>query len=128
MPSKAERAAIFARCGALVVPNLSECKGPFITEAMAAGLVILGSRRSAQVRSLVTGNLTGWTFDPLDAQSIAATLANLFAATPAMLDTMREAARARISALQTEWVDDAVSRPLHFRPAHLMATNSPIKV
>lgn len=127
MPSKPERAAIFAHCGAMVVPNLSDYRLPFITEAMAAGLVVLGSMRSAQVRSLVVGSGTGWTFDPLSPDTITAALDGLFDATTDGLDEMRMAARAKINTLQTERIDDAISRSLQSRLSQMMASHSPIE-
>lgn len=94
-----EMAGQFGRSGILVVPSLVRAWPPYLVEAMAAGLVVLGSSRNPAVRSLVVPRQTGWLFDPFSTTSMLDTLDAALAASPGQLDTMRAAARARIGVL-----------------------------
>ncbi len=91
------RAAVFARCGLLVAPNPALPGSLVVAEAMAAGLLVLGSARSAAVRGLVQPNVTGWLFDPLVPDQMMQALDAALSTGPARLNEMRAAARARVS-------------------------------
>lgn len=112
IPDRAGLAAIFARCGILVVPSLSHVRAPYIAEAMTAGLPVLGSVRSAPVRGLVAQDETGWLFDPLAPGQIGSALDAALGTSPARLDEMRAAARARIRSLYTERLGEGVDQTL----------------
>jgi glycosyltransferase involved in cell wall biosynthesis len=102
IPPRAELAAQLSQCGLLVVPSIAGAGPSRITDAMAAGLPVLGSTRSTAARALVTHGLTGWLFDPLVAGAMPAALATALATDPLRLDVMRAEARARITALLAE--------------------------
>lgn len=95
-PEVAER---FGRSGILVIPSLSHGWPPFLREAMAAGLVVLGNSRNPAIRSLVVPGQTGWLFDPFSAKEMLDALDAALTATPGQLDAMRGAARVRVGAL-----------------------------
>jgi len=98
--------ALFARCGLFVMPNLTGLRFCWITEAMAAGLPVLGSVRDIHVRALVVQNENGWLFDPLREREMSAALHAALTATPAQLDEKRGAARSRIRAMLNETRDE----------------------
>lgn len=127
IPARPDLAAEFARSGLLVVPSLSHVRSPYITEAMAAGLPVLGSIRSAQVRGLVAQHVTGWLFDPLWPEDMAAALDAVFATTPGRLDEMRGDARARIMALHSERLGDGVDQALRAKLVDLLVDNAPVQ-
>ena len=95
-PEVAER---FGRSGLLVIPSLSYGWPPFLKEAMAAGLVVLGNSRNPAIRSLVVPGQTGWLFDPFSPMDMLHVLDAALTATPGQLDAMRGAARVRVGAL-----------------------------
>lgn len=91
-------AAAFAQCGLLVVPSpTDEAQAP-VAEALAAGLLVLGSRRSRDVKRLVREGVNGWTFDPLRPESMARALDLALDSPAERLDRMRDAARALVCA------------------------------
>lgn len=97
--ASAEIAERFGRSGLLVIPSLSHGWPPFLREAMAAGLVVLGNSRNPTIRGLVVPGQTGWLFDPFSAKEMLDALDTALTATPGQLDAMRSAARIRVGAL-----------------------------
>ena len=93
----AETAEQFGRSGLLVIPGLAQGWPPCLTEAMAAGLAVLGSSRNPALRSLIVPWRTGWLFDPFSAAEMMDALDGALATTPGQLDVIRAAARTRIS-------------------------------
>ncbi len=87
------RAAAFAQCGLLVLPSLNGDWGHVVPEAQAAGLPVLGSRRSHDVVHQVRDGLTGWRFDPFSPESVYTCLDQALRASCAELDRMRAAGR-----------------------------------
>lgn len=85
----------FGQSGILAVPSLGLGCPPYLVEAMAAGLVMLGSLRNPAVRSLVVNQDSGWLFDPHSPPSMVVGLNAALCATPESLDMMRGNARAR---------------------------------
>jgi glycosyltransferase involved in cell wall biosynthesis len=100
IPGAAELAALLSRCGLLVVPSLSDGCSAYIAEAMAAGLPVLGSVHDTLANKWIVQNKTGWLFDPLRGEEMSAALSAALTATPAHLDKMRVAARARFKEIQ----------------------------
>lgn len=88
------RVAAFAECGLLVLPSLHGDWGHAVPEAQAAGLPVLGSRRSHDVVHQVEDGLTGWRFDPFSPESVYACLDQALRTPGAELDRMRAAGRA----------------------------------
>jgi glycosyltransferase involved in cell wall biosynthesis len=98
IPDAAGLAAIFAQCGLMVVPYLTDLPFSWVPEAMAAGLPVLGSTRSSSVRGTVTPDQTGWLFDPAREEQMASALSRALTASANQLNTMRMAARTRVNA------------------------------
>ena len=90
-------AAEFARSGLLVVPSfLDDGRAP-VAAALAAGLPVVGSLQSREVRNLVTEGVNGWLFDPLEPGDMLGGLTRALAAAPQTLDAMRCRARASVA-------------------------------
>lgn len=92
-------ATIYQDGGILIFPTLADEWGMVVTEAMAAGVPVLGSVYSQAVEELVTDGRNGWTFRP-DRP------AEMFAALDRALNTPHEtvdqmAVQARASARET---------------------------
>lgn len=91
-------AATFARSGLLVVPSMLDASHAPVVEALAAGLLIVGSRQSREVRHLVIEGVNGWLFDPYARGSLLDCLTRALAASPQDLEAMRGLARASVAA------------------------------
>ena len=114
-----------ASYGLFVLPGLSPVRSPFIAEAMAAGLPVLGSIHSAQARALVTPNQTGWLFDPFHPATMFAALDAALTLRPDRLDVMREAAISRIREVASKRGSDSVDRGvLEVSPSRLAMQSS----
>ncbi len=124
--STSEIVSIFAQCGILIVPSLSDEQDCPIAEAMAAGLVIIGNRRNSAVQKLVHDGETGWLFDPYSPPDLLRVLDLALRTPPHLLDHMRSAARGVIASMSPHSVAErmsvAVSAILH--PARM--ANDPI--
>lgn len=109
-------AAIFAQCGVLVMPSLAEDSLPLVPEALAAGLVILASRRTGKVRQVVRDGVLGWTFDPLRPDDMLEALGKAMESSVIELDQMRDrglaVVRSSASESFTERVRDAITAVL----------------
>jgi glycosyltransferase involved in cell wall biosynthesis len=62
--------AVYATADVFVLPTLADEWGVVVNEAMAAGLPVIGSRRSQAVEELVVDGETGWTFEPQRMESV----------------------------------------------------------
>jgi glycosyltransferase involved in cell wall biosynthesis len=87
--------SIYQDCGALILPSLMDEWGLVVNEAMASGLVVLGSVYSQAAIEMVRNGENGWLIDPLDSASIEAALDELYATPMDKLASMRVAARER---------------------------------
>jgi glycosyltransferase involved in cell wall biosynthesis len=87
--------SIYHDCGALILPSLMDEWGLVVNEAMASGLVVLGSIHSQAAIEMVRTGENGWLVDPLDSASTEAALDELYAAPLEKLANMRIAARER---------------------------------
>ncbi|MDB5393551.1 MAG: glycosyltransferase [Rhodospirillales bacterium] len=87
--------AIYQNCGALILPSLMDEWGLVVNEAMASGLVVLGSVYSQAAIEMVEDGENGWLIDPLRGASIEAALDELFDTPMEQLAKMRVAARQR---------------------------------
>jgi len=90
-----ELPSIYETAGALILPSLLDEWGLVVNEAMASGLVVLGSIYSQAVTELVRHGETGWLLDPLRPETIEHALDLLFAMPVETLNEMRAAARRR---------------------------------
>ncbi|WP_114395726.1 glycosyltransferase family 4 protein [Oleisolibacter albus] len=104
--------ALYAKAGVLLLPSLYEEWGLVVNEAMAAGVVVLGSRHAQAVEELIEDGRTGFIFDPEVPGSLAAALDRLMAASPAELDVIRAAAQARIAAVTPDAMADHMAAVL----------------
>jgi glycosyltransferase involved in cell wall biosynthesis len=82
-------------CGALVLPSYFDEWGLVVNEAMAGGLVVLGSIYSQAVEEMVIDGRTGWRLDPAREETITAALDRLFEISDTELVAMRWRARQR---------------------------------
>jgi glycosyltransferase involved in cell wall biosynthesis len=80
---------VYMSCGILMFPTLSDEWGLVVNEALAAGLPVLGSIYSQAVDELIENGITGWTFDPLEASSVARAIQRSITAPANTLDAMR---------------------------------------
>lgn len=85
---------IFARCGIMVAPGVDEHDTSLVGEALAAGLVVLGSRRAAALRHLHADGVLDWAFDPSRSAEMFASIDRGLSATTAELNQIREKGRA----------------------------------
>lgn len=97
--SPAAVAAMFAEGGIVAVPSISDQHSGHVAEALAAGLPVLGSRGSSEVRRHVTDGLTGWLFDPLAPGALLDAITRVFATDDERLAEMSTRARAAITSL-----------------------------
>jgi hypothetical protein len=91
----AELPGIYETAGALILPSLLDEWGLVVNEAMASGLIVLGSIYSQAVTEMVREGETGWLVDPLRPETIERSLDHLFATSLDALNEMRGAARRR---------------------------------
>ncbi len=91
----AELPDAYRDCGALILPSLMDEWGLVVNEAMASGLVVMGSIYSQAAIEMVEEGKNGWLIDPLNPASIEAALDALYDASPDVLREMRVAARER---------------------------------
>ncbi len=105
-------AAAFAQCGLLAVPSLGDDRDTLIPEALASGLLVLGSRRSRRARQFVREGVTGWLFDPLRTEDIVRALDRALGNSVEQLDMMREVARAVVRQHATQDVTERLRRKL----------------
>lgn len=87
-------AATFGRCGILVVPSLIDDRKAPVMEALAAGLLVLGSRLDRKVRQFVRDDVNGWTFDALQPADMARGLSRALDTPAERLEQMRHHAQA----------------------------------
>jgi glycosyltransferase involved in cell wall biosynthesis len=125
IPSSDGLAVLLERCGLLVMPSLTDLRNCWITEAMAAGLPVLGSVRDTRVCALVVQNESGWLFDPRRAKHMSAALSAALTATPARLDEMRAAARSRIRVLHNEPPGESADRTVRENVTRKLAYKAP---
>lgn len=115
----------FGQCGLLVVPCLAGDRQATVAHGLAAGLPVLGSRRSRTVRQLVREGVNGWLFDPLQPADMVQAIGRALDTPAGQLDRMRGEARALMRPLASQeftsqlgrLVADAMSEPAQRRPA-----------
>ena len=66
----------FSSNDVLFHPSTTEQWGLVVNEAMAAGLVIIGSDRTGSIKELVEDGVNGFTFDPHTIHSITSAVKN----------------------------------------------------
>jgi glycosyltransferase involved in cell wall biosynthesis len=93
---------LYRHCGALVLPSLMDEWGLVVNEAMASGMVVLGSVYSQAAIEMVEDGKNGWLIDPLHPETIVAAMDKLFTTPIEKLQEMRLAARERALRLTPE--------------------------
>ena len=84
---------IYLQADLFVLPTLADSWGLVVNEAMAAGLPILGSRKSQAVEELVKDRETGWIFNPDEPDDVDMALERALSAPRESLARMGEKAR-----------------------------------
>jgi glycosyltransferase involved in cell wall biosynthesis len=104
----AELPELYAQADALVLPTLADEWGLVVSEALAAGVPVLGSIHSQAVEELCEEGVTGWLFDPDDGESTLSALDRALTTPVAEVESMRERARLRVRDLTPERAADRV--------------------
>ena len=77
-PDPAALAIAFAECHILVVPSLLATCNPHVSDALDAGLRVIGSVRCEAARSRLDAPHAGWLFDPLRPGAVIQVLNRVF--------------------------------------------------
>lgn len=94
----------YKNSGILVFPTFADEWGMVVNEAMASGLIILGSKYSQAVEELVKDGETGWVFSPDIVEDMFAVLEKLFFTSANEKQLMREKARQKVYHLSPEYI------------------------
>jgi len=94
---------IYARCGVLVLPTLSDEWGVVVNEALASGLPVLGSVYSQAVEELVQDGKTGWTFRADRPTEMMAACNRALSRCKTQLGSMRQLCREQVRRLTPEF-------------------------
>jgi hypothetical protein len=97
--SRSELASLLAETGFLVVPTLQGALESPVAEAMAAGVLIIGSAHDPVVQKIVQHEENGWLFDPYSPADLLGALNIAFGAPQALLDKMRVSARTTVASM-----------------------------
>ncbi|HOL57778.1 MAG TPA: glycosyltransferase family 4 protein [Spirochaetota bacterium] len=103
----------YKESGIFVFPTLSDEWGLVVNEAMACGLVILGSIYSQAVEELV-GSENGFTFRPDCEDEIINAISQIMTLTEEELNIIRKKNREKISSLTPEYVAANVAKAMEF--------------
>ena len=104
----------YGDAGILVFPTLADEWGMVVTEAMASGVPVLGSRYSQAVEELVKDGHNGWSFRPDDPRDLRSALDRALQTPAPMLDQMAVRARADISGITPAAVADRMMSAFEF--------------
>ncbi|HEX7377261.1 MAG TPA: glycosyltransferase family 4 protein [Pirellulales bacterium] len=111
-------AEVYAKCGILTLPTLSDEWGLVVNEAMSAGLPVLGSVYSQAVEELCREGENGWTFRP-DSRAQTIEAIDRALTTPIdRLNAMRARARATVEHLTPARAVDKLLRVLEIVAAN----------
>jgi glycosyltransferase involved in cell wall biosynthesis len=99
---------LYRRCGVLILPSLMDEWGLVVNEAMASGLIVLGSIYSQAVVEMISDGENGWLIDPLRPETIMDAMDQLFANSLERLEAMRINARARAQRITPSGAADAL--------------------
>ena len=78
--SYADLPVYYSRCGAVVLPSISETWGLVVNEAMAAGKPVLVSSQCGCAPELVRRGVNGYTFDPLNVSELGSLMLRMSSA------------------------------------------------
>ena len=109
-----ELPAIYEQCGAMIVATFADEWGLVVNEALAAGVVVLGSVYSQAVQELVIDGENGWVFRAEDIEGMRRAVSRFLALDETSLAAMREKARASVAQLTPECVADKMLAVIEF--------------
>jgi glycosyltransferase involved in cell wall biosynthesis len=112
--SYAEMPELYSQADIFVLPTLADSWGLVVNEAMAAGLPVLGSRKSQAVEELVVDGKTGWTFDPDNSASVDSVLDSALSADPVSRGIMGRTARQAATKLTAQFVAEQVANAIDY--------------
>lgn len=101
---RATLADCFGQCGILVLPldrEAGDDPAP-VAEALAAGLVVVGSAQDPEVRRFVVDGVNGWVFDPHRLDRLGRAIGLALGAVSDKLAAMRAAGRERVTRLAAQ--------------------------
>jgi glycosyltransferase involved in cell wall biosynthesis len=99
---------LYRHCGVLILPSLMDEWGLVVNEAMASGLIVLGSIYSQAAVEMVSNGENGWLIDPLHPETIMDAMDQLFATSLENLEGMRISARDRALRITPSGAADAL--------------------
>jgi glycosyltransferase involved in cell wall biosynthesis len=114
--SREEIASAFTQCSALALPALFSEWSHFVSEALVAGLPVLGSNRCRAVAEFLTHGETGWVFDPHSPGEIGQAVDLALTASPEDLRRMGIAAAKRLEPLSSSRLEERIGRVLGLNP------------
>jgi glycosyltransferase involved in cell wall biosynthesis len=106
--------SVYGDSGILVFPTLADEWGLVVTEAMASGVPVLGSRYSQAVEELVKDDESGWTFRPDHPSEVRSALHRALNAPIGRVNEMAERSRARVSGLTPPAMADRIMSAVEF--------------
>jgi len=109
---------VYAQGSILVFPTLADEWGLVVNEAMAAGLLVLGSLYSQAVEELVREGENGWLFRPDSSEEAYAALDRALNTSPALLQEMRANARRTAQTISLDVVADRILRAIEWCVEH----------
>jgi len=112
---------VYSEGGILAFPTLADEWGMVVTEAMASGVPVLGSRYSQAVEELVKDGQNGWTFCPDDPEDFYGALDRALQTPDHELNQMAVLARAAVSGITPASVAERLLRVFEYA----RSTNSP---
>ena len=105
---------VYAECGLLVFPTLSDEWGMVVNEAMAAGLPVLGSLYSQAVEELVRDAQNGWCFRPDSKNEMYSALDRALNTSESKMSEMRRDARKTVAYLTPSYAAERVLDAVRF--------------
>jgi len=106
-------ATTYAQASAFVLASSSDQWGLVVNEAMAAGLPCLVSSACGCAVDLIRHGISGWCFDPADADALTALLHSAERQSPEARQAMVAAARERLQAFSLESFADGLQQAVH---------------
>jgi len=104
---------VYSRHDVLVLPTFADTWGQVVSESMACGLPVLGSRRSQAAEELVEDGVTGWLFDPVSQAEMETAIRTMLLTGEAAILSMGAAAQAVARRLTPSESADAMATAIN---------------
>ncbi|MEL7338068.1 MAG: glycosyltransferase family 4 protein, partial [Planctomycetota bacterium] len=121
-----------ATCGAAIAPTLADEWLLVTNESLHQGLPLIGSRYAQSVETLIRDGVNGWSYDPLQSESLHASLDAYFALDSAAYQTMRETCVRSIAHRTPAWAAagalQAIGHVLRQRDGEIALTDNATEV